>query len=308
MNGVYAIILNYNNFEQARDAIDSLRSESTIAEIILVDNASDDGSYERLQEEFSNTGKVRFFRNGENSGFSAGNNTGIKYALSSGADYIFLLNNDAEIHRGAVDSMVEHLEKRPGAGMAGPRIFYDGSECVWHGGGDFNYLRTGPVNPEGGKHPRKLNNTARRVGFLTMCAILIDCSVFENIGLLDEDYTFYMEDLDFSMRAERAGYDLLYVPDAVASHKIENIATDRTSPFVLYHRARSRMIFLRKHFSYPYLTYAFLIHILVFTPFRLSQVARGPNGSRAAIEWFRGTIKGMSSNISKPTKSPSLDF
>jgi len=292
---LYAIVLNYNNYTDTHQCIESLlRSLYPIRKIILVDNGSRDGSIEQLQTTYSQNDKVHIITNKGNIGFAGGVNVGIQYALDFGADLIFLFNNDAVINQSCIEKLCSVMKEADHVGIAGPRVFYyKYPERIWQGGGYFNHVKSGIVNPEKNKLEIDCFEKPREVTFLTGCAMLITRQVFENIGLFDEDFFFYGEDVDFCLRARRAGFKLIYVPEAKAWHKIENIASDRTSPFVMYHLARSHLLMIRKNFDILYYLYGVIIHLLLHTPYRMWQIIQGSRSWEAVLAWLKGTWDGL---------------
>jgi GT2 family glycosyltransferase len=295
----HALILNWNNYDDVFEAIESLRaSERRFARIWLVDNGSTDGSFERLSDRYAGVAEVSLHANGENFGFSRGVNVGIRLALDQGADAVLLVNNDAVLDAGCLGALEEEIEAESDAGMAAPRIFFHGTpQRVWQGGGYYRRWKSGPVTPDKNRLEPDLPSATLDVTFLTGCIVLIRRDVFEEVGFFSEDFYFYEEDVDFCLRASRAGFRLLYVPRARAWHKIEEVAKDRTSPFVLYHLARSRIVCLRRNFAAPYVMYGALVHLLLFTPFRMLQVARGSRSRAAVGAWFRGTWHGITAAL-----------
>lgn len=109
MDSIYVILVNYNNYELTIDCVESVTESSyRNLSIVIVDNASSDDSYYFLKSKYSNCGNIYVINSSENKGFSAGNNIGIKFALSNGADYIMLLNNDTVID----EKMIEILHSK----------------------------------------------------------------------------------------------------------------------------------------------------------------------------------------------------
>jgi GT2 family glycosyltransferase len=156
----------------------------------------------------------------------------------------------------------------------------------------------GVVVPEKGKLAERCGTETREARFLTGCAMLIKREVFETVGLFDEDFFLYEEDLDFCLRAARAEYRLVYEPAALVWHKISPVGGDRTSPTVMYHRARSRILMLRKDFPRIRCMYGFLLHVLVYTPVRFLQISRGTRTLDSARAWLGGTWAGIRFPIS----------
>jgi len=294
MTSVHAIIINWNNYDDIVASIGSLRaSEAPVARVLVVDNGSTDGSFERLEACFAGTAAVELIRHPVNAGFAVAANIGVERCLAAGATHLLFVNNDAEVSPDALGRLLEVAQSEPSAGLVGPRIFYHGDpERVWQGGGRFDRLKTDVVVPEKnrvmtGEHER------REVTFLTACVLLVRREVFEAGARFDEDLFFYCEDAAFCLTTRALGFRAVYAPDASAWHRIESITGNRTSPFVMYHLARSRIILLRKHFSAPYFGYAMMLHFLLFTPHRMLQIVRGSRSRRAAGAWFRGTLDGL---------------
>jgi GT2 family glycosyltransferase len=298
---VYAIVLNWNSYDYNAACIASLcRSVYPFEKIVVVDNGSADGSCERLMQEFTGD-RFAFVRNAKNEGFAGGMNIGFRFALADGADMVYSINNDTETDPECLGRLVEGLEADPSSGVAGPAIMYfKNPERIWLVGGTFSPLRAGIIVPEKGVRIQDTPQHSRRVTFLTGCAILVRKEVFARIGFLDTSYFFYSEDLDFDLRVLEAGIGLLYVPTARVWHKIDEVATDRTSPYVLYHLARSTVLVFRKRFGIPYRWYAVLLQIVLYTPFRFWQVSRGGSGWDSSAAWLKGLWAGMRADRTLP--------
>jgi len=293
---IYAIILNYNNYLDTKECIESIRrSSQPVNCIVLIDNGSIDGSINELEKEYELDSKIKIIKSKTNLGFARGVNLGIKQALTNNAKYILLVNNDAIIDIECLNNLCKVCKKNKNIGIVGPRIFYfRDSGRIWQGGGYFSKLKSGVIVPEKNLLAKQcMTNIEKEVDFLSGCVMLVSRMVFEKIGLFDEDFFFYSEDVDFCLRAKKAGFKLFYVPSATAWHKISNINKDRTSPFVLYHLSRSRLIMLHKNFNFYYFIYGILVHLLVYTPYRLWQVLNGSRQVKAICAWLKGTKDGI---------------
>lgn len=293
---IYAVILNYNNYIDTRECIESIRrSLYLIDRIILVDNGSRDNSIEKLEEDYGHSSKFEIIRNRINVGFAKGVNVGIRRALDDRAEYILLVNNDAIIDMECVTKLYKIAERSEPIGIVGPRIFYlNDDERIWQGGGYFSKLKSGIISSEKNRLARQCAVIKEReVTFLSGCVMLVWRMVFERIGLFDEDFFFYEEDVEFCLRAKRAGFRLFYVPSARAWHRISNIVKDRTSSFVLYHLARSHLIMLRKAFPPWYFLYGAVVHLFIYTPYRMWQIFWGSRSLKAASSWLKGTMDGL---------------
>lgn len=244
---VSVIVLNWNGFKDTMACIDSLiRCNYVNSEIIVVDNGSTDDSVRHLR---SIQDKIILLESKDNLGFASGNNIGIEYALENGAEYILLLNNDAVIEQDAVQTLVETMEDDNNLGLIGPKIYdYNEPNKIWFAGASIDW-RTGESPHSGkGEIDHGQFNAAMEVDRLSGCAMLIKTEVFERIGYLDPDYFLYFEDVDFCVRARKAGYKIIYVPQAKVWHKGSmSTKANHDSPLHAYYHNRNRLIFLNKH-------------------------------------------------------------
>jgi GT2 family glycosyltransferase len=188
---VHAVMLNWNSYDYNAACIRSLKgSIYPFEKIIIVDNASADGSGERLEQEFPDAQMV-FLRNSKNEGFAGGMNIGFRKAISLGAEMVFSINNDTEIDPSCLGFLVEALQADPQAGIAGPAIMYHTNpDKIWLVGGYINRLRAGIVVPGKGKRIQEISQDTTAVTFLTGCAILLRARVLERVGMLDTSYFF----------------------------------------------------------------------------------------------------------------------
>ena len=227
---VFVIILNYNGEKVLRNCLDSLYHDNyPNKEVVVVDNASKDDSFDKMRFIFS---KFHFIKNDKNLGFAAGNNVAIKWALEKMADYVLLLNNDAVLGEDALKIMIEEAEKDQEAGIFSP-IIYDKKGQIWFSGGKINWL----------KMCAEHQNDIKKTEFITGCAMLIRKEVFKKIGLLDEKFFLYYEDADFSYRAKRVGFGLRILKDARVDHWEES----RSNPQKNYYLVLSGIRFFRKN-------------------------------------------------------------
>lgn len=291
---VAVITINWNNYASTKQCLLSLQSaDSEDVEVIVIDNGSVDDSGKALEREFPD---VTFIFNGKNLGFAAGVNAGIKRALNGGVKFVFLLNNDAEVEKNTIDKLVNVLESDRHNGVAGPRIFYaHNRNKVWQGGGIFKRIKMGVFSFEKNKiiDRNSKDDKPQQVDFLSGCALLIKRDVFERIGLVDERFFFYGEDLDFCYNAKRAGFNVVYVPEVAALHDIKEIEKTRTNPFVLYHLARSYFLFIKKNFSFKWLLYGVFLFVFTYTPFRMYQIIKGGNKISSISSWLEGGVDGL---------------
>ena len=292
---IYAVSLNWNGFSLTVPCIDSLK-KSTIpfTKIIILDQASTDGSGEKLQQLYENDNQVHIVHNEKNYGFAAGINIGIKKALDMGAEMVFIVNNDTIVDKDCIQHLYEVLLSDPLAGATGPAImYYSNPEKIWQAGGFFNKLKMGTSVPAKGKMLSEISKSVSGVSFLTGCALLFPAKTFDKVGLFDQSYFLYSDDVDYCLRIKNAGMNMYFVPTAKVWHKIEDIAIDRTTPLVLYHLARSSVIMLRKNFSGFERLYGLFLRFTIYTLFRIWQIVKGRRGLDSFIAWFKGLIHGL---------------
>ena len=244
---VSIIILNWNSYEVTLDFLLSLRKiDYPNFEMVLVDNGSVDGSAAGLLE---NVPEIRLIRNSANLGFAGGCNVGMRDALRRGTDYLLLLNNDTIVAPDFLSQLVRFTESDENIGAASPKVlFFDHPDRLNYAGGEHTRWRLFPKmlglrQLDDGRYDK-----IREVSFLTGCAFLIKAEVVRRIGVLEEIYFHFYEDIEWSLRIGQAGYKEFYVPAAKIWHK-EHYVTDKSQGkgFIEFSVARASMIFARKH-------------------------------------------------------------
>jgi GT2 family glycosyltransferase len=249
---VFIIILNYNGKEFIKKTLSGvLRINYPNFEVVLVDNNSEDGSFELIKREFS---KIILIKNSENLGFSAGNNIGIEYALERGAEYIFLLNYDTEVEKNFLTPLIEIMEEDKRIGIASPIILNEDGSAIWFSGGKISWLKMKSYHEDDNKKDNYFNSN-----YLSGCAMLIRSEIFQKVGLFDEDYFLYWEDADFSVRAKRAGYKLAVCPKSRIIH-LEKSQEKKEKK--IYWLVISGLIFFKKNSSLIFRPYIFFYVLL----------------------------------------------
>lgn len=243
---VFSVILNYNGFEDTKSCINSLKQvEYNNLEIIVVDNASTDGSYERLKKEFPEIIVVLLDRN---TGYTGGMNAGAKYAMKHGADYIFLTNNDMVYEPDFLNPLVEKLLSDESIGIVSSKVlYYHNKDIIYCAGADFKFFRCGAVNMYQGLSAKKYGNEPREITSAEGCCLLLKKEVFEKAGFYDERYFIYCEDIDFSDRV-REYFKIYYLPQSLVYHKAgAGLGWDDYSPFYYYYFTRNRLMYFTKY-------------------------------------------------------------
>jgi len=239
MTNISIILVNWNGKNDTLACLTSLQNVSRVTpacrqgrchvSTIVVDNGSTDDSVIVIRKRFP---KVEIVENGKNLGFSGGNNVGIRHALEKSADFVWLLNNDTVVDKNALLLLVDAFRDNR-VGIAGSKIYFapghefhkeryqktELGKVLWYAGGliDWNNMyasHRGVDEVDQGQYDRM-----EETPFVTGCSMMVRKEVFEKIGLLDEKFFAYLEDVDFCLRAKRTGYKLLYVPRSIVWHK-----------------------------------------------------------------------------------------
>ncbi len=240
---VYAIIVNWNKPNLTIDCIDSLFHQNNInLQLVVVDNGSKDESVRLIKEKFSG---IDIIENPHNLGFSGGFNVGINYALEKGAQNLFLVNNDTVADPQMLHILMKNF--KPERSILSPAIYYaDAPDKLWSVGGKINpvLLEIIDLHLNGPSIP----SAVVEKDFLPCCAWLIRREVFESIGLFDQVFSpAYYEDLDFCLRARRAGFHITLVRDAKLWHKVSQSSGGEHKPRERYLMARNSGYYFRKN-------------------------------------------------------------
>lgn len=241
---VSVVIVNYNGMHLLRDCLDSLREQRFRAfEVIVVDNASMDGSADYLQENYP---EVKIIRHNTNRGYGGGNNIGIK---ASSGRYYALLNNDTKADKEWLAMLADAAVRYPDGGMFASKVLNYHDPSIIDNTGLLIYRDglargRGRLETDNGQYNRE-----EEVLLPSGCACLYSREMLDQIGLFDEDFFLYMDDVDMGLRARLAGWKCLYVPTAVVYHKYSATAQP-FSPLKAYLLERNRLWVIAKHFPF----------------------------------------------------------
>ncbi len=241
---VEVIILNWNGMEDTIECLNSLQKvKYDNFEITVVDNASTDDSVEIIAAEFPS---VKLIKNNMNLMYAGGNNVAIKEALNGDAVHILILNNDTILHEDFLEHLVKVFRSDEKVGIVAPKInYYSDRKLIWYAGGFVNFF-TGNIYHRGlRKQDDGKYDLSNEVDYATGCCMLIKRELFEKIGLLDEAYYIYTEDVDFSFKAQAAGYKVVFEPRSLIWHKVSSATGGAFSFFKIKNKFRSNMRFFR---------------------------------------------------------------
>lgn len=232
---IFVIILNYNGKNTLPACLSSVfQSDYPNFEVVVVDNNSQDDSFEQAKRNFS---RSHFIKNSENIGFSKGNNIGIRFSLEKFADYIFVLNNDAIVEKTTLSFLMNIAQTNPSAGIVSPLIL-NGNKDIWFAGGKIQWGKMRAIHLT-----QKTSDQPYSSEYLSGCAMLIKKEVFKKIGLFEERFFLYYEDADFSLRAKKAGFKLLVAPTITIQHLEQSSGNDSKN----YWLVLSGLLFFKIH-------------------------------------------------------------
>lgn len=259
---VSVIIVSFNTREVLRQCLQSVVDDSSglVAEILVVDNASTDGSPEMIEQEFP---QVRLIRSQINLGFGEGNNVALREARGR---YFVLLNSDAFFVKGALPLAIQHMDENPSVGLGGCRLIgRDGisqpsSRCFHSVTGDLIVLSglaaKFPNSKFFGSFDRTWANEldASPVDWVPGAFSIVRPSALNKVGFFDPSFFLYYEEVDLCMRLKKSGIPVWYWPDIVVIHiggessrQLTSLEFSPRAAQVVLWRMRSTLLYYRKH-------------------------------------------------------------
>jgi hypothetical protein len=244
-SSIAVIVLNWNDADLLPHSVGSILDQTKSCDIIIVDNASKDNS-KNVINSFGNT--VTVLWNTENLGFAGGVNTGIRYAIEKGYEYIALLNNDATADK----DWVKHLH----AAFAEDKFIGATTSAMLHAGdntydstGEF-YTLWGLAFPRGRDEPinGQYDSSVETMG-VSGGASMFRASMFKDVGLFDEDFFAYYEDVDLGLRAHTRGWRFVFAPKASVLHAT-GTTSGRVKNFGTYQGLKNQPLLLIKNLPF----------------------------------------------------------
>lgn len=257
MKKIALIILTFNTEEDTHICLDSLTKSSLPQELfttIIVDNCSNN-VFTLTKEEKKR--EIIVLRQEKNLGFTGGNNVGMKYALAhTDAEYIVPLNNDTIVEKHMLTNLLAACESNKKIGLAVPKIYFakghefhkdrykkdELGKVFWYAGGviDWANMYTSHRGVDEVDHGQY--DTMEETPFATGCCMFIRREVLETVGLFDNRYFLYSEDADLNERIKRAGYKVMYIPQAILWHVNASSTGGSGSALQDYFTTRNRML------------------------------------------------------------------
>lgn len=241
---VVTVILNTNRKVDTLEALQSL-SESTYPEqkIIVLDNASTDGSIAAIQQSYPD---VEVIELAQNLGYAGNNNVGIRAALEAGAEWVLVLNEDTVLAPDCLEQMVKLGEQDPQIGIVGPMVYhFNEPQIIQSAGGKMTpgwvSVHLSQNELDSGQYP-----DPHEVDWISGCAIMVRKAVIEQVGMIDARFFYYWEETEWCLRAREAGWKIFHHPQAHLWHK--GVQRDYSpGPNVTYYSTRNRLLMLSAH-------------------------------------------------------------
>jgi GT2 family glycosyltransferase len=270
MKKIGIIIVNYNGEKDTNDLLDSLEKinkDNFSSEIYIIDNGS--------SSQINHSDRIitcHYQKNSHNLGFAGANNLGIKKAIKDGCDYVCLLNNDTIVHPDFLLNLLLFFEKNQSVGIASPKIYFskgrefhknryqdkDRGKVIWYAGGLIDWKNVhcshrGVDEVDSGQY-----DTVVETDFATGCCMFIRKDIIEKIGNLNAKYFAYFEDVDFCVRAKKAGYQIKYVPESLIWHKNASSSGGPGSSLQFFLQERNRI-----YFGLKFAVFKTKIHLII---------------------------------------------
>lgn len=282
---VFAIIVNWNGLKDTLVCLSSLRKirlSGVALSVVVVDNGSTDDSVAVIKKEHP---WVDLIPTGQNLGFTGGNNVGIRYAIKEGADIVWLLNNDTLVHPDVLSFVAAFQD--PMVGAVGSKIYFapghefhhdrykqsERGKVFWYAGGLVDWANMYASHRGVDEVDKGQYDTEMETPFITGCSMAVRASLVEKIGALDDKYYLYLEDLDWCLRIQGAGYRTLYYPMSVVWHVNAGSSGKPGNPLHEYYFTRNRLLLGMRYA--PLRTKFALIREAMRFVFGTSRVRRG---------------------------------
>ncbi|KKQ27050.1 MAG: putative glycosyltransferase [Candidatus Levybacteria bacterium GW2011_GWA2_37_36] len=309
MKHVVISLLNFNGKKNTLECLESLKNikkDNFKLTIVVVDNASTDGSAESIRHYVSSSkyDGVKIIENKRNLGFSGGHNMTIKYALENSADYILILNNDTYVDKNFLTGLLSVAERNSNVGILIPKIYFapefeyhknrysenEIGKVLWYAGGKMDWANVIGYNRGVDVVDKGQFDKIEETEIATGCCMLLTKEAIDRVGMFDERYYLYYEDADLSMRAKKKGFKIVYVFGSIIWHKNAGSAGGSGSVLQDYYITRNRLLFGFR--------YAPIRSKLALFRESLSLLLRGRQWQkRGVIDFYLGRLERGSYNV-----------
>ena len=291
------IIINWNTYQLTFNCLKSLKACTyNNKTIFLVDNGSEDGSGDKIALEFPD---INFIKNEINEGFTGANNKALKVILKQNFDYVLLLNNDTEVKPNFLSLLEARMDSDQNLAATQPLILdFPNKNTIWNGGGSFNTFFGLSTTRSNGLIYKPQLKIETFTEWISGCCILVKIEVIKEVGLLDNRFFAYFEDVDWSIRMTKLGYKLGVVPKSIIYHqssgstKMNNTSNEgNLSPYAHYLNVRNHIYLIKKHTFFFNSFGSWIYQILKITSYSIYFILRGRFGK------FKMVWRGVSDAI-----------
>ncbi len=262
------IIVNFNTRDFLKNCLKSIFDQAGKFEVWVVDNASSDGSVEMVEREFP---QVKLIKNKENTGFAKANNLALKMA---NGQFVFLLNSDTILKEQTLNKIINFLRNKSEAGAIGVKLLNaDGK--TQPSAGKFYSIFNALIMLVGGERFGLLRSSPLRISevdWVSGAALIVRKDILDKVGLLDENFFMYMEEVEWCFRIKKAGFKIFFYPDAEVIHYERGSSSKSVSIWGIY---KGLAYFFKKH-KPPW--QVFILKAMLKT--------------KAAIAWIAGVVSG----------------
>ncbi len=303
---VSIITVNYNQLEITCALFDSIRRNSyKNVEVILVDNASKEDPALYVT---TNYPEVTYLRSDVNLGFAGGNNLALPEA---NGEFLFFVNNDAELTDNCIEILLAQFDQNPNLGIISPRLCYYPSEETNHKQ-LIQFVGCTPVNNFTARNKtlgileedKGQYTQAKPIPYIHGAAMMIPKKVMEKTGPMDEMFFLYYEELDWSERIKKAGFEVYVEPNALVFHK-ESVSVGKLSTLKTYYLNRNRILFMRRNKNW--FQFLFFLLFLAIATIPKNTIVFIIKGQWDHLKAFYRALSWNIFNDNKSDKCPSLE-
>jgi GT2 family glycosyltransferase len=247
MNKVGIVTVTYNSSDVIQGFLNSVFVQTYENFLLyIVDNSSEDETLVKVFKQ--NDPRIKIIANKDNKGVAAGNNQGIQASIKDGCNLILLINNDVEFESDVLQKLITEIQSGV-SDIVVPKItHFDEPQKIWFAGGRFlENITYFAVHIGWGEIDSDKHNIAKNIEYAPTCCMLIKKEVFDKVGLMDEKYFVYQDDVDFCLRAKKKNILMSYTGCTKILHKVSSLTGGIESDFATYYGTRNRVYFIKKN-------------------------------------------------------------
>ena len=240
---VYVVIVNHNGMPYLEEFMYSLEEQTyKNFRVVFVDSGSSAGSAMWFKRKYS---QYKAFLSANNLGYAKGCNIGIHYARKKGAEYVLLLNIDTVLENNLLEELVKYSK---GVAVTTSKIYSTRDKVnIWYAGGAIDYEMGTNVHFHDERLERDESSPAHGIDFVSGCCMLIPMQVLQEVGVFDEKFYMYYEDVDLSIRLKKANIQMYYISSTSLWHKVGGSYDGIRNALTEYYCTRNRLYFIKKH-------------------------------------------------------------